>query len=138
MKFVRSLIVFAAMSCSTAFAQDAADVGKATIAAQQWLALADSQQYAKTWSEAAPVFQQAIKQPDWEQAVGSVRGPIGALKSRTLKSATFTKDLPGAPRCDYVVIVYRSEFANKADAVETVAPMRDADGVWKVSGYFVR
>jgi hypothetical protein len=27
---------------------------------------------------------------------------------------------------------------NKAAAVETVTPMLDADGVWRVSGYFVR
>jgi hypothetical protein len=30
------------------------------------------------------------------------------------------------------------EFANKAGATETVVPMRDADGSWKVSGYFIK
>lgn len=138
LKFLRTLIVCAAATCTSAFAQDAADIAKASDAAQQWLSLVDSQQYGKTWSEAAPVFQQAIKQGDWEKAVGGVRGPVGALKSRTLKSATFSKDLPGAPKGDYVVIVYDTEFANKAGAIETVAPMRDSDGRWKVSGYFVR
>jgi hypothetical protein len=29
-------------------------------------------------------------------------------------------------------------FENKAAAVETVTPMADPDGAWRVSGYFIR
>ena len=53
-------------------------------------------------------------------------------------SAEFTTKLPGAPDGEYVVIQYRTKFQNKADAIETVAPMRDQDGVFRVSGYYVR
>jgi hypothetical protein len=52
--------------------------------------------------------------------------------------AQFTRTLPGAPDGDYVVIQYRTRFEHKAAAVETVPPMRDADGQWRVSGYFIR
>ena len=38
----------------------------------------------------------------------------------------------------YVVIQYTTRFANKADATETVTPMRETDGSWKVSGYFIK
>lgn len=55
-----------------------------------------------------------------------------------MRSATFARDLPGAPKGDYVVIVYDTVFADKAGAIETITPMRDSDGKWKVSGYFVR
>jgi hypothetical protein len=102
------------------------------------LSQADSGQYAATWTAAAPTFQQAIKQADWEKAIGEVRKPMGAVKSRALKSAAFHKDLPGAPKGDYVLIQYDTDFANKAGALETVTPMRDSDGKWKVSGYFIR
>ncbi len=53
-------------------------------------------------------------------------------------SATRRTSLPGAPDGEYVVIQYRSEFENKSNAVETVTPMRDADGEFRVSGYFIR
>lgn len=132
------MMVAAAAVFSSAQAENAVDIGKATAAAEQWLSLADTQQYGLTWSGAAPAFQQAIKQADWEQAIAAARAPLGALTSRKLKSATFVKDLPGAPKGDYVVIVYDSVFAAKPVAVETVTPMRDSDGKWKVSGYFVR
>jgi hypothetical protein len=46
--------------------------------------------------------------------------------------------LPGAPPGEYVVIVYASAFENRPAAQETVNPMRDKDGVWRVSGYFVK
>jgi Protein of unknown function (DUF4019) len=36
------------------------------------------------------------------------------------------------------VIQFDTAFENKASAVETVTPMLDTDGVWRVSGYFIR
>jgi len=69
-----------------------------TIAAQKtataWLALTDSGQYSQSWTEASSVFKAAIPQPSWEQMVRMVRAPLGALKSRTLKSATYTRSFP--------------------------------------------
>lgn len=61
-----------------------------------------------------------------------------AMKARKVKSATFTRTLPGAPDGEYVVIQFESQFENKAAAIETVTPMRDKDGAWRVSGYYIR
>jgi hypothetical protein len=36
------------------------------------------------------------------------------------------------------VIQFATSFENKKTAVETVTPMRDGDGAWRVSGYFIR
>jgi hypothetical protein len=36
------------------------------------------------------------------------------------------------------VIQFATSFENKQSAVETVTPMRDSDGTWRVSGYYVR
>jgi len=46
--------------------------------------------------------------------------------------------MPGAPDGKYVIIQYDTVFENKASAVETVTPMVDPDGSWRVSGYFIR
>jgi hypothetical protein len=50
----------------------------------------------------------------------------------------YTKELPGAPDGEYVVIQFRAAYAKKKSAIETVTPMLDADGRWRVSGYFVK
>jgi hypothetical protein len=33
---------------------------------------------------------------------------------------------------------YDTSFANKKSATETVTPMLDNDGQWRVSGYFIK
>jgi hypothetical protein len=131
------------MSCllvRPAAAADAAATATAQArqAAEKWLALVDSGHYGQSWDEAASLFKSALTRPDWERTVGSARAPLGALKSRQLESATFTRTLPGAPDGEYVVIRYATRFENKAAAVETITPMHDKDGRWRVSGYFIR
>ena len=66
------------------------------------------------------------------------RQPLGEVKSRKLNGAQYMTSMPGAPDGEYVVIQFDASFANKEKAVETVTPMRDKDGVWRVSGYFIK
>jgi hypothetical protein len=37
-----------------------------------------------------------------------------------------------------MVLVTAQLFTNKKEAVETVTPMKDEDGFWRVSGYYVK
>ena len=117
-------------------ANDAA-IQAATAAAASWLVLADAGNYADSWSQGASAFRGAVTQPQWTAALGSVRAPLGAVKSRKLVSNQFTRTLPGAPEGEYVVLQYQTEFANRS-GIETVVPMREQDGSWKVSGYFIQ
>jgi hypothetical protein len=106
--------------------------------AEAWLALTDSGKYAESWDEAASIFKGAVTRQQWVDALDSARSPLGKVVSRTLKSATYTKSLPNAPAGEYVVILYNTSFENKKDSVETVTPMLDKDGKWRVSGYFIK
>jgi hypothetical protein len=120
----------------------AAAQAKPEQAAQQsadaWLALVDSGKYAESWDEAASVFKAAVSKDQWQQMLRSARDPLGKLVSRKVKSANYTRSLPGAPDGEYVVIQYESSFEHKQSAVETVTPMLDKDGRWRVSGYFIK
>ena len=142
-KFVAFLVLFYAMAVTPAFAQQAEQatkdkVKKAQDAAQLWLASADAGSYDKTWDDAAALFQQAVTKADWKTAVTTVRAPLGNLKNRSVSSATFAENLPGAPKGEYVVIEYASEYAQRGKVVETVTPMLAQDGTWKVAGYYVK
>jgi len=123
---------------TTARAADQAAVDEATKAADRWLKIVDAGDYKQSWDTASSLFKNAVTADQWAQQVGSVRKPLGALVSRKLKSAQYATSLPGAPSGKYVVIQYDSVFQNKSDAVETVTPMLDKDGQWRVSGYFIR
>jgi hypothetical protein len=106
--------------------------------AEQWLALVDAGNYAESWKTAAGYFQTAVSQDQWEHTIVAVRKPLGDLVSRKLKSAQYTKSLPGVPDGEYVVLQFDTSFANKKESVETVTPMLDTDGKWKVSGYYIK
>jgi hypothetical protein len=103
-----------------------------------WLALVDSGNYTDSWQEAAQAFKARVTKEQWESALVKNREPLGKMLSRRLESATYTKTLPGAPDGEYVLIQYESSFEHKQSAVETVTPMLDKDGKWRVSGYFIK
>lgn len=119
-------------------AVDESVTASARQAVESWLALVDQGKYDESWDESAKVFQSGVDRQKWHQMVGAVRGPLGSLVSRALKSADYKTSLPGVPDGKYVVIQYDTSFANKAAAIETITPMQDSDGRWKVSGYYIR
>ena len=110
----------------------------ATSAAQAWLALIDDGNYAKSWQEASAFFQGAVTQKDWENAMESVRKPLGKLVSREVKATKSVTALPGAPDGQYVVMQFDTSFAGKKSAIETVTFKLEKDGKWKDTGYFIK
>jgi len=113
-------------------------IDQAVAAAKQWLALVDGGKYAASWREAAPLFQDKVPEKQWEATIAAVRGPLGEAKSREVLGAQFITELPGAPAGQYVVIRLKTDFASKPGSIETVTPMKDAQGAWRVSGYYIK
>jgi len=105
--------------------------------AEAWLDLIDEERY-ESWDEAASLVKDAVTKENWGRSIGGARNPMGSVVSRNVKSRTYAESLPGAPDGKYVVIQYDTVFANKKSAVETITPMMDADGEWRVSGYYIK
>ena len=122
---------------STPAAQDDA-VTLADASAQAWLALVDAGSFAESWDEAADYFKSAIKKEKWVETLQAVRTPLGKMVSRTLSSKQYANSLPGVPDGEYVVLQYHTTFENKQKSIETVTPMLDKDGKWRVSGYYIK
>ncbi len=110
----------------------------AVSAAEGWLKLVDEGKYTDSWKEAAQYFKGAVSQEQWEQTILSVRKPLGQVNSRKLKANNYTTSLPGVPDGEYVVVQFETSFENKKFAIETITPMMDKDGQWRVSGYYIK
>jgi Protein of unknown function (DUF4019) len=121
-----------------AAAQDAKKEQAAVAAAEQWLTLVDAGDYARSWQESAQFFKDAVTKDSWEQSLNVIRSPLGKVLSRKVGTATFKTSLPGVPDGQYVVIQFDTSFENKKSSSETVTPMLEKDGSWRVSGYFIR
>jgi hypothetical protein len=111
---------------------------EAVKAAESWLTLVDEEKYAESWDEAAEIFKGAIPQDEWAELIGAARKPFGEQISRKLHKSHYKTALPGAPDGEYVVIQFKASFAEKSSALETVTPMKDTNGVWRVSGYYMK
>lgn len=110
----------------------------AVSAAKAWLSLVDNEEYAGSWDEAAQYFKAAVSKEKWEQMAQATRQPLGKNISRELESKNYRMSLPGAPDGKYVVIQFKASFENKKSSIETITPMLDKDGKWRVSGYFIK
>jgi hypothetical protein len=84
------------------------------------------------------IFQNAVTKEQWLASLKAVRTPLGKVVVRKLKSKKYARSLPGAPDGEYVVIQYETQFEKKKSAIETVTPMLDKDGHWRVYGYYIK
>jgi hypothetical protein len=124
--------------CLAATATPADKQKAAVAAAQAWLKLVDDGNYGASWDQAATYFKAAVPRQQWETQISAVRRPMGKKLARTLDNARYMTSLPGAPDGEYVVITFNASFENKKTAVETITPMLEKDGKWRVSGYYIK
>lgn len=109
----------------------------AKAAALAWLKLVDEGKYADSWKEASSYFKIIATEQKWVDAMNQSRQPLGSVTKREFKSANFVHELPRAPKGDYWVIQFATDFEG-TETIETVTPMLDKDGKWHVSGYFIK
>lgn len=132
------VIGLVSIGCTKKESAGRAGTDEGIAAADAWLVLIDEGRYGDSWEQACEYFRNVVPREQWERQAAGVRGPLGKVLTRKLDSAEYTTKLPGAPDGEYVVIQYETKFENKASSVETVTPMRDADGTFRVSGYYIR
>jgi predicted SnoaL-like aldol condensation-catalyzing enzyme len=137
-RIVLSLLFICLLAFLGFFMADQYKEKAAVNASKAWLKLVDEGKHSESWDEAAKYFKNAITKEQWKTSLESVRSPLGKVLSRKLKSKKYTKTLPGAPDGEYVVIKYETSFQNKQQAIETITPMLDKDGKWRVSGYYIK
>ncbi len=97
--------------------------------ARRWLALLDQGRWSESYQETGTSFRKLNTEQVWAAVSEKVRPPLGAVISRTFLSQ---ENLP-APPAGYEVVKFRTRFANRAEAVETVTLDREGGG-WRVVG----
>ena len=100
--------------------------------ARQWLGLLDQGRWDESYRATGASFRKLNTGEIWSSTSEQVRTPLGAMISRTYVSQ---EKLP-APPYGYEVVKFRTRFANKAEAVETVTLNRE-DGAWRVVGVMI-
>lgn len=108
---------------------------RAVAAAETWLALVDRGEYSQAWETSASLLKDRFTRRNFIQIVGDKRKSRGKVTARQLESKEYTTSSPHVPDGQYVALRYKTYFAKKKPAIETVVPMLDKDKKWRVSGY---
>lgn len=101
-------------------------------AARTWLELVDEGQWNESYQATGAAFRRINTAEVWAATSEKVRVPLGAVLSRTFISQ---QNLP-APPAGYEVVKFRTHYANKPDAVETVSLDREG-GEWRIVGVMI-
>lgn len=136
MSFSLAFLAFASMSGSAdtpAAAPSTVPMETAAVAAaREWLALVDKRDWNASWEATGESFK-ALNTPEtWSRVAQQVQGPLGAVKSRVLVS----EETVPAPPYGYQMIKFRTDYATKAGAIETLSLVREG-GSWRVVGVTV-
>jgi hypothetical protein len=135
---LRLFAALLAMSVAgTALAQDPRTIAVQS-AARSWLAFIDRGDARGAWNAAGKKFRSALTAELWATELGKQQGQDGRPVERTIGPTRFQNEIPGFPNGEYAQILFRTRFANKPDGTEQLTLEREADGQWRVIGYFPR
>lgn len=101
-------------------------------ATRQWLALVDQDKWDDSYRATGSAFQKLNTPQVWAEVSDKMRAQLGAVISRTFLSE---QELPAPPH-GYEVVKFRTSYANRANAVETVTLERE-DDAWRVVGEII-
>lgn len=101
-------------------------------AARQFLALVDAGNWDASWAATAGSFRSLNTVEVWRSASESGRVPLGRVLSRSLAGE---EGIP-APPFGYQLVRFRTDFANRAAATETLTLAREGES-WRVAGYII-
>ncbi|MGH6651839.1 MAG: DUF4019 domain-containing protein [Sphingopyxis sp.] len=133
MSLTLALLAFSSMTGSAdapAAAPSTAPAESAAVgAARDWLALVDKGDWNGSWEATGQSFKALNTVETWSRVASEVQGPLGAAKSRVLLSE---QEVP-APPYGYQMVKFRTDYANKPGAIETLSLIREG-GAWRVVG----
>jgi len=132
-----SVVIVAAACVATAEAADTPE-NLAQTAAESWLKLTDAGDGAASWDQAARRLQGKVTRGQWTLALARLRSPLGQVVSRKVKSRSYSEKVPGAPDAPNVTVEFETVFERRGPVVETITPMLEPDGVWRVAAYSIR
>ena len=110
---------------------------QAEAAARDWIKLVDAGDYKESWAQAGSMFKSAVTADAWAKQVTPVRQPLGEVVSRSLKGIDAPASLPGAPKGEYRIVTFDTDYSAAAGTVETVVLAKSGSD-WGVVGYFIR
>jgi hypothetical protein len=99
--------------------------------------LLDDGKFDKAYQATSLLMQKTVNQTEWIYLMDVSRKPLGKVKARTLTDIRTARNPKGLPEGDYMVVYYKTNFANRRDGDELLT-LTLSDGKWRVLTYQVK
>jgi len=105
--------------------------------ARQWLTLLDDGNYTDAYKQISAGARREISGDAWSKKMTTMRTPLGAMSSRTLKDVKLGKLRQGMRDGQTASVRYDTAFARNATAIESIDLVSE-NGSWTVADYTVK
>lgn len=113
-------------------------IKKALERQEKWIEYIDDGRYSRSWNRASSTFQSFYTKEQWIANIISVYVPLGKREYKALDTAYYTTAITGyPPNRDYVHILHKSKFENRADTLLETTIMIKERRRWKTAVYSV-
>src|SRR2546430_1616832 len=129
-----TILLSGCASHSHAKAAKRADEDAARLAASKWLNLVDDGDYEEAFEWEAQDFRMSRTQKQFVRYMQARRQPFGKTLGRKFIGAANIHKFVGVPEGNYVSILFKTAFENKAETAERVILVKQAVG-WRVIDY---
>lgn len=118
---------------------------EALSAAERWLERVDAGRYADAWAMASEPFKATVGKQQWSDGVRKLRKDYGRVVTRKGDRMAFVGAAPnpddpsslGKPGLQ-IAIIFETKFAGNKLASEQTTLVLEPDGLWRVSGYYIK
>ena len=100
--------------------------------ARAWLTIVDAGRWEESWRATGDSFRSLNTVEAWTRASEQGRVPLGAVVSR----ADLSRESVPAPPHGLEMVKFRTSFANRPSATETLTLIREGQA-WRVVGYWI-
>ena len=139
----RAFVVALAVAAMAGWAGGAAaamspEERRALTSAERWLVPVDAGHSANAYAMTAADFKATVTREQGRDGMRDLRKPYGRVVLRQAEKLAFaTPDPRGGPG-EKIVILFATKFVANKTAEEEVTLVRESDGLWRVTGYFIR
>ena len=146
---MKKIFTFAAVVFSAAFLMSACCAEKRNIPkeidgkvidqiARAWLTKLDKGYFQQCYDETAQTLKNNFDRKQWFDSMTAHRKPLGEAGKRKEINMFYETQLQTGETGDYVTVQYGSVFQQKLAVVESIIFMKEQDGSWKISGYWLK
>ncbi len=106
--------------------------------AERWLVPVDAGNSANAYAMTAAEFKGTVTREQWRDGMRDLRKPYGRVVLRKAEKLAYTTPDPKGEPGEKIVIMFSTKFVANKTAEEEVTLVRENDGLWRVTGYFIR